>query len=169
MVQQVLARRPRTKVAVSCTTRPARPMEREGVSYHFISEAEFNRRRERGDFIEWAEVHGNLYGTLREEVESLLQAGNDVILEIDVQGAAQVKSRIGDVVLIFLEPPSFTVLEDRLRKRRTDDEGEILRRRAAAYDELRRKDAFDAVIVNDEIEATVQQVLQKMDEMKESK
>lgn len=141
-------------------------MEREGVHYHFISVREFVARRERGEFLEWAEVHGNLYGTPRQKAEEELARGSDMVLEIDVQGAAQVKARVPDAVLIFIEPPSMTMLEDRLRSRRSEADEEVGRRIAAAYDELRRKHAFDGVIVNHEVDQAVEEVLQLMDRIK---
>lgn len=118
---------------------------------------------DRGDFLEWAEVHGNLYGTPRTDVEERLQRGQDVILEIDVQGAGQVERRMPSSVLIFLEPPSLRVLEERLRRRRTEKDEAVARRMSAVYDELRRKQAFDAVIVNDDLDATVEEALRVME------
>lgn len=137
------------------------------MHYRFISEREFRARAERGEFLEWAEVHGNLYGTLRGDVDAALERGYDVILEIDVQGAAEVKGRRPESVLIFIEPPSMTILEERLRHRRSEQEEEVQRRMANAYDELRRKDAFDGVVINDVIDRAVEEVLQLMDRVKE--
>ena len=155
------------RVCVSATTRPARPTEKHGVHYHFISEREFHSKASSGGFLEWAEVHGNLYGTPRDGVEELLDRGHDVILEIDVQGAAQVKQRMPDSRLIFIEPPSMAVLDGRLRSRRTEQEDEQDRRRAAAHEEIRRGNGFDAVIVNDQLDRCVQEVLDMMDKSKE--
>lgn len=162
----ILARRPDTKISVSATTRPARPMEKEGIHYYFVSKRDFHLMRERGEFLEWADVHGNLYGTLRSKVEEELDQGKDLILEIDVQGAAQVKARMPEAVLIFIEAPSMAVLEERLRRRQTEAEEEVQRRIADAYDELRKKNAFDGVFVNVDVDQCVQEVLKLMDQKK---
>lgn len=166
MVQGILSRRTDLKLSVSCTTRPARPMEKEGAHYYFVSEREFHLMRERGEFLEWAEVHGNFYGTPRSKVEDQLESGRDLILEIDVQGAAQVKARLPEAILIFIEPPSMAVLEERLRRRQTEAEEEVQRRVADAYDELRKKHAFDGVFVNVDVGQCVQEVLQLIDKKK---
>lgn len=144
-------------------------MEKEGVHYHFIGEREFLARRDRGEFLEWAEVHGNLYGTMRSSVEHMLASGVDVILEIDVQGAGQVKTNQPDAALIFIEAPSMQVLEQRLRNRKTEAPQDQTRRIAAAYDELRKKQMFDGVVINEEIEQAVQEVLTLMDQLKEDR
>jgi guanylate kinase len=142
-------------------------MEKEGLHYYFISEREFAERRDRGEFLEWASVHGNLYGTPRRPVENHLAAGSDVILEIDVQGAAEVKAAMPDASLIFIEPPSMQILEQRLRKRSTEAEDAQVRRLSDAYDELRKKESFDGVVVNFEVEQAVKEVLALMDKAKE--
>lgn len=162
-MQRLLEERPNTKLSVSCTTRPARPMEKEGVHYFFVSEREFIERRDRGEFLEWAQVHGNMYGTPKKVVDNLLAEGADVILEIDVQGAAEVKSVMPEARLIFIEPPSMQVLEQRLRKRSTEREDAQVRRLSDAYDELRKKESFDGVVVNMEVEQAVKEVLALMD------
>jgi len=162
-VQRLLEERPDTRLSVSCTTRPARPMEKEGVHYFFISEREFAERRDRGEFLEWAEVHGNMYGTPRKVVDGLLSEGYDVILEIDVQGAAEVKSAMPGARLIFIEAPSMQILEQRLRRRSTELEDAQVRRLSDAYDELRKKESFDGVVVNVEVEQAVKEVLALMD------
>ncbi|MCA1841118.1 MAG: guanylate kinase [Actinomycetota bacterium] len=167
IVQGILQRRPDMRLSVSCTTRPARPMEKEGVHYFFIPQRDFIAMRDRGEFLEWAEVHGNLYGTPRAHVEQQLAQGKDVILEIDVQGAAQVKGQMNDAALIFIEPPSMEILEQRLRKRHTEDEEAMQRRMFDAYDELRKKHSFDGVIVNVDIDEAVQEVLLLINQLKE--
>jgi guanylate kinase len=151
---------------VSVTTRPARPQEKAGVHYWFISERQFIARRDRGEFLEWAEVHGNLYATPRRSVEEELKKGNDVLLEIDVQGAAQVKRAMHEASLIFIEAPSMAVLEQRLRNRSTEQEDQLARRLAGAYDELRTKQWFDGVVVNTEVDQAVDEVLQLMEKLK---
>lgn len=155
------------RLSVSYTTRPARPMEKEGVHYSFISMSDFLGRRDRGELLEWAEVHGNLYGTPRRPIEDLVASGYDVILEIDVQGASQVKAHMPHAALIFIEAPSIQILEERLRRRRTEDDEVVERRIAAAYDELRKKQLFDGVIVNVDVDAAVEEVLLLMNRLKE--
>ena len=142
-------------------------MEKEGVHYHFISMADFMTRKDRGEFIEWASVHGNLYGTPRDKVEAALAGESDVILEIDVQGAAQVKSKWKDACLIFIEAPSMQELEQRLRRRKTEEDDDLSRRMSDAYDELRKKNLFDGVIVNVDADQAVEEVLSLMDRLKE--
>lgn len=122
--------------------------------------------RDRGEFLEWAEVHGHFYGTRRREVKEALSRGRDALLEIDVQGAAQVKRHMQEAALIFIEPPSMTVLEQRLRKRSTEREDALARRLAAAYDELRARNSFDGVVVNTEVDLAVAEVLQLMEKLK---
>lgn len=141
-------------------------MEKEGVHYYFVSEREFVDMRDRGELLEWAEVHGNLYGTSRKAVETELAAGNDVLLEIDVQGAAQVKAALPAAKLIFIEPPSMQVLEQRLRHRSTEREEALTRRLADAYDELRKKQQFDGVIVNLDADQAVEEVVTLMERLK---
>jgi guanylate kinase len=141
-------------------------MEKDGQHYRFIIEREFIAMRERGEFLEWAEVHGNFYGTPRAFVEENLARGRDVLLEIDVQGARSVKRAVPDAALIFIEAPSMGILEQRLRRRRTEREDELSRRIAAAYDELRSKQWFAKVVVNTEIDQAVEEVLHVIDTLK---
>ncbi len=142
-------------------------MERSGVDYHFISEREFKSMRDRGEFLEWAEVHGNLYGTPKQQIDEHLAEGKDVILEIDVQGAAQVKGRMPEAGLIFIEAPSIEILHRRLSERGTEPSDEVSRRIADAYDEIRQKHQFDGVVVNVDLPVAVQEVLLLMDKIKE--
>jgi guanylate kinase len=141
-------------------------MEREGVHYRFISEHDFTAMREKGEFLEWAKVHGNHYATPRKPVEEALATGRDAILEIDVQGATQVKRQMPDACLIFIESPTVADLQERLYRRRTEPDVEIERRMADAYEELRAKNAFDGVIVNAVVGDAVEEVLQLMDTIK---
>jgi guanylate kinase len=165
VVQGLLSRRTDLLLSVSATTRPPRPTEKHGVHYLFVSENEFLRMRDRGDFLEWANVHGNMYGTPRRVVDDNLTRGRHVLLEIDVQGAREVKRKVQEARLIFIEPPSFGVLEQRLRKRSTEREDEVARRMAAAYDEMRSKRWFDGVFVNEVVDRTVGEVLQLIDKL----
>jgi len=152
---------------VSYTTRPPRPTERDGEHYYFVSPTTFSLMRQRGDFVECADVHGNLYGTSRRTIEEALASGRDVLLEIDVQGAAQVKRQMPHAVLIFIEPPSLAILEQRLRNRRTEQAEALSRRLADDYDELRQKRSFDGVVVNTEVDQAVEEVLQIMEKAKQ--
>ena len=128
IARELLRRRPDLGYSVSCTTRAQRPGEEDGRDYYFLSAAEFADRRARGDFAESAEVHGRLYGTLREEVSRVLSAGRHVIMDIDVQGAAQFVAAFPDSVLVFLFPPSAEVLRGRLSGRMTVEGAALLRR-----------------------------------------
>jgi guanylate kinase len=142
----------------SYTSRKARAGERDRVDYNFIERLEFEDRIQAGGFLEWADVFGNLYGTGREDTEALLAAGNDVVLVIDVQGAAQVRARVPEAVGIFLLPPSFAILEMRLRGRCQDDESAIRRRLATARAEVTAVDRYDYVVINDELDRCVREL-----------
>jgi guanylate kinase len=142
-------REPDFHYVVTCTTRHPRPGEIEGTSYHFLTTEEFAELRDAGELLEYAEVHGNWYGTPRHEVADALAEGHDVILKIDVQGASAVKQRAPDALLVFLVPPSMEELFQRLRSRATEtaDELEIRQRNAAI--ELARAGDYDQVVVNE--------------------
>ena len=134
--------------SVSATTRSPRPGEVNGVNYHFISREEFLRRLESGDMLEYTEYCGNFYGTPRKEAEAVLDGGKNLILEIEVDGAKQVKSKYPDAVLIMLLPPSFKTQEQRLRSRGTETEEKILERLARTREELRDIASYDYVVYN---------------------
>jgi guanylate kinase len=148
---------------VSCTTRPPRPGEEDGVHYRFVSEAEFDRMAVGGRFLEWAEVFGNRYGTPLVGVETARDTGADVLLEVDVQGARSVRERVPDAVLVFLRPPSEEELARRLRARGTEEGPDLDRRLAEARRELAEVSWFDHVVVNDRIEDATQEVLAIID------
>lgn len=152
VIREVRKRRPDLTLSISATTRPLRPGERNGVDYLFVSVPEFLGMRDRGEFLESAEVYGNYYGTPRAPVESALQAGRDVLLELDIQGAASVKRAKPDAVLVFIEPPSFDDLKERIRGRGTEDPETLFRRLEAAYEEIRSKGTYDHIIINDEVD-----------------
>jgi guanylate kinase len=154
----LLERRSDVGYSVSCTTRAPRPGEVNGKDYFFLSKEEFEQRRGAQEFAEWAAVHGNLYGTLRREVESVLASGKHVIMDIDVQGARQFASAFPESVLVFLLPPSTDVLIDRLRARQTEDDGKVLTRLRSAREELREVSRYQYVIVNDDLEHAYTQV-----------
>ncbi|OFK24633.1 MULTISPECIES: guanylate kinase [Olsenella] len=144
---------PSLGLTVSATTRPPRPGEVDGVSYHFMDEGEFARRVAAGEFLEWADVHGHRYGTLKADVEAILGQGRSVILEIDVVGALNVRRLMPQAVLIFVEPPSMAELERRLRARHTEDEAEVELRLRNARRELEHAASYDVRIVNDDCAA----------------
>ena len=154
----LLERRADVGYSVSCTTRAPRPGEVNGKDYFFLSKAEFEQQRDRHEFAEWAVVHGNLYGTLRREVEHVLASGKHVIMDIDVQGARQFVAAFPESVLVFLLPPSTDVLIDRLRARQTEDDGKVLTRLRSAREELREVSGYQYVIVNDNLEHAYAQV-----------
>lgn len=155
IVNACLARFPEIALSISFTSRGMRPGERHAQHYHFVSEAEFRRMIEAGDFFEWANVHGDLKGTARQSVEPQLASGRDVLLEIDWQGAQQVRRHVPDAVGIFILPPSRQALEDRMRKRGQDSEETIARRLANAREEMSHFREFDYVIVNEVFERAV--------------
>jgi guanylate kinase len=140
------------KLSLSTTTRAPRPGEVDGQNYRFISKEEFIRERDQGHFLEWAEVHGNYYGTSKPWIESQMEVGNDVMLEIDWQGAQQIRKLVPSAQWIFIFPPSFEALEQRLRNRGQDDEVTIQKRLAAAHIELAHAPEADYIVVNDSFE-----------------
>ena len=142
-------------LSVSFTTRAPRPGEVNGREYNFLSEAEFLARKEAGDFLEWAKVHGNYYGTSKSWIESQMKNGRDVILEIDWQGARQVQAIIPEAIWIFILPPSIQALEDRLKHRAQDDEATIQKRVAAAKEELTHVAEANYLVINDDFETAL--------------
>ncbi len=158
LLKRLTAEFPRFAYSVSCTTRAPRTGEVDGGDYHFISPEEFIRRREAGFFAEWAEVHGNLYGTPLDAVRSLLAEGRDVLFDIDVQGAAQLRETLPEAVTVFILPPSRKELERRLRGRGTESEDCIRRRLAAAAQEVAQAHLFDHCIVNADLEHARQEL-----------
>ena len=142
-------------VSVSHTTRPKRPGEVDGINYHFVSVAEFNDLKEQGGFFEWAQVFDNFYGTSKQGVIKQLNQGLDVILEIDWQGAAQVKLHMPDAVTIFILPPSTAALRERLTGRGQDDSSVIERRMQSARDEISHYGEADYVVLNDRFETAL--------------
>jgi guanylate kinase len=158
VVRRLLERRPELHPSVSVTTRPPRPGEQEGIDYRFVSDEEFDRLAAGGELLEWAHVVGHRSGTPARPVEEALAAGRDVVLEIDVQGARQVRQRVPEAVLIFLAPPSLEELERRLRSRGTEDEARLALRLATATAEMAQQPEFDHVVVNDRLDQATAQV-----------
>ena len=155
LVERLVQVLPNLRMSRSYTSRPARDGERDGVDYNFISRNDFERRIERCEFLEWADVFGNYYGTGAADVERALADGQDVALVIDVQGARQVKAGAVDRTSIFVLPPSFQVLEQRLRGRSKDTEDQMQRRLTTARAEASSYTDYDYVVINDELEPTV--------------
>ena len=139
--------------SISCTTRQPREGETDGVQYRFITHEDFNNRIARDEFLEYAHVHDDMYGTLKADVMNVLNAGKNVLLEIDVQGALQVKAKFPEAVLVFVDVPSIQELERRLRDRHTETESALQTRLANAVKERALKDKYDYIIVNDTLEA----------------
>lgn len=158
IARMLLAKRQDVGYSVSCTTRPPRPGEVEGRDYFFISADEFRERRARGEFAESAEVHGNLYGTLKREVERVLGSGRHVVMDIDVQGARQFVAVYEESVLVFLLPPSADALVARLTSRNTDRPDDVRRRLKEASAELEAVGDYHYVVVNDALESAYDQV-----------
>src|SRR4051794_28824713 len=155
LIRLLRERLPELALSVSATTRQPRPGETQGADYHFLSDEEFARRVADGDFVEWAEYSGRRYGTLREELDRHTSGGRPVVLEIEVQGARQVRGTLPDAVQIFIRPPSEEALRDRLIGRGTDDPEQIDRRLRVAQAELDAADEFQHVVVNDRLDAAV--------------
>ncbi|MHB8816204.1 MAG: guanylate kinase [Steroidobacteraceae bacterium] len=155
LVKALLQRMPGLKMSVSNTTRPRRPTEEDGREYYFVGVPEFERMVAQGRFLEHARVFDNLYGTAREPVETRLARGGDIVLEIDWQGARQVRSAMPDCVTIFILPPSREALEKRLRSRATDSQEVIARRLRDAVSDMSHWREFDYVVVNDDFEKAV--------------
>jgi guanylate kinase len=163
VVRLLLRSRPGLVFSVSATTRRPRPGEADGIHYRFVSEAEFDRMVEAGEFLEWAEIFGHRSGTPAAAVVEARAAGNDVLLEVDVQGARSVRERVSDAVLIYLQPPSEAELARRLRARGTEEGPALDRRLAEARRELAESSRFDHVVVNDRVEDAVGEVLAIID------
>lgn len=159
LVKRVLQRVPDVWVSVSATTRQPRPGEVDGRDYFFLDQPRFDELVSQGGFLEWAHVHGNSYGTLRSRVQDRIDHGSQVILEIDVQGAFQVKKAMPEAHLIFIEPPSLEELERRLRGRGTETEEVICNRMKTAEVELARKMEYDVQVVNDELERATEELV----------
>lgn len=158
LVHALLERRPGLALSISATTRPPRPGEVPDVDYRFVSRDSFERMRRAGQFLETADVHGELYGTPRGPVEEALAARRDVVLQIDVQGARAVKELVPGAVTIFVEPPSWEALEARLRSRRTEDEARVRVRLDTARRELAEAGLYEHRVVNDDLDRAVDEV-----------
>jgi len=158
LCREVRLRVPDLAYSVSYTTRPARPGEIEGIDFRFVTEATFGELCERGEFAEWASVHGNRYGTRASVLEEALAAGRDVLLDIDTQGASQLRRRYPEAVLVFIVAPSMAELEQRLRERRSDAETEIARRLRRAREEIALWRQYNYLVVNRDVKEAAEQL-----------
>lgn len=163
LVAELRQRVPSLGLTVSATTRSPREGEIDGVHYHFLSDEEFRSRVEAGDFLEWALVHGHCYGTLKSEVDRLFAEGRSVVLEIDVQGGLNVRKVWPGAVLVFIEPPSASELERRLRGRGTEDEASIELRLKNSAAEMAAAASYDERIVNDDLDRAVDELADLID------
>ena len=159
LLTEVCKTLPQIKVAVSHTTRAMRPSEVNGVHYHFVDQDKFNTMIEQGEFIEYAGVFGNFYGTSKQSVDKLLEEGDSVVLEIDWQGARQVRQIYPQAISIFILPPSVSILEDRLRSRGQDSEEVIARRMSEAKSEMSHYPEYGYLVINDEMAAATHQLI----------
>ncbi len=155
VIERFLINNPTIKLSISNTTRSPRGEEVDGVNYFFIEKETFLKAVENNEFLEWAEFSGNYYGTKQAYVEKTLAKGNNLILEIDVKGALQIKKKIPEAILIFIAPPSIKALEERLRGRKTETEDAIQKRLAVASYEMEISKNFDYTVVNDNIDAAL--------------
>jgi guanylate kinase len=159
LIRALFDRIPALELSVSATTRPPRPGEQNGVAYHFLSREQFEQRVQEGDFVEHAEYSGNHYGTLRSELESRVSEGVPVVLEIEVQGARQVREKMPEAVQLFIAPPSRETLRTRLVGRGTDTPEQVLRRLETADAELEAQPEFPHVVVNDRLEDAIEELV----------
>jgi guanylate kinase len=158
LIRGLMERHPQLELSVSATTRGPRPGEQDGVDYHFLTRDEFDRRVAEGQFVEHADYAGRSYGTLRSELERRVDAGTPVVLEIEVQGARQVRAAMPEAVQVFIAPPSLDALRTRLIGRGTDDAEEVERRLQVAEEELAAQPEFGHVVVNDRLEDALDQL-----------
>ncbi len=156
--KKLVERHPDFKISVSATTRPPRPREQDGVDYYFLSEEEFRNHIKNNNFLEYENVHGHWYGTLRSKVQELLDQGYTVLFDIDVNGALNIKKQFPEAVLIFIKPPSLEELRRRLLKRHTDDEKEIEKRLQRLQFEYEKARFFDYIVVNDDLDETIRRI-----------
>jgi guanylate kinase len=158
LIRGLMERVPTLELSVSATTRAPRPGERDGVDYHFLTREEFNGRVKRGQFVEHADYAGRSYGTLRSELEDRVRAGVPVVLEIEVQGARQVRAAMPEALQVFIAPPSLPALRTRLVGRGTDDQAEVERRLRVAEEELTAQPEFAHVVVNDRLDDALERL-----------
>jgi guanylate kinase len=158
IARAILEAHPTLAFSVSATTRPVRDGEQEGRDYFFLAKAEFRRRIEAGDFVEWEEIYGNYYGTLRQEVDRALEGGRHILFDIDVKGGLSIRKRYPESLLIFIRPPSIQVLHERLCNRKTESDAAVSQRMERVPLELKLGVAFDYQVVNDDLPRAIAEV-----------
>jgi guanylate kinase len=166
IVARLLAALPDLELSISATTRQPRPQEDEGRHYHFMDRERFDKTIEAGGFLEWADIFGERYGTPKEPVTRALAEGRDVLVEIDVQGARQIKAADPQAFMVFITPPSLRELERRLRTRGSETDQQVRRRLAKASDELAAEPEFDVTVVNDDLETAAREVVEIVDRLR---
>lgn len=163
----VLERFPDMVYSISATTRLPRPGEKDGVDYYFLSMDDFKKKIDHDAWAEWAEVHGNFYGTLRDNIEKNILQGRDVLLDVDVKGASQIQTRYDDCILIFIMPPSVEILRQRLSGRAADSRNDIEKRMRNAESEMAMRDIYHHVIVNDQLDRAINELTDLIDACRE--
>jgi guanylate kinase len=158
IARAMLAAHPTLEFSISATTRPIRQHELHGRDYFFLTDEEFQRRVRAGDFVEWEEIYGNYYGTLREEVDRALRGGRHIVFDIDVKGGLSIKRQYPEALLIFIRPPSAGILLERLRRRNTEDETTMTQRMSRVPMEMETGKEFDHQVVNDELPRAIEEV-----------
>jgi len=158
IARAILEVHPTLRFSVSATTRPVREGEREGRDYFFLTKEEFRRRIDAGDFVEWEEIYGNYYGTLRQEVDRALEGGLHILFDIDVKGGLSIRRRYPESLLIFIRPPSLQILRKRLRNRKTESNGAVSERMKRVPLEMQLGAAFDHQVVNDDLPRAIAEV-----------
>jgi len=158
IIHELRTRNPSLSYSISATTRPPRKNEKDGVDYHFIDKKVFDTKKNHGEFIEWAVVHGFYYGTYKKDIDNLLERGENILLDIDVQGGLELKNHHSKPVLIFLKPPSWEILTRRLEKRGTEDIGTLNKRLEAARSELEMSNQYDFIVINDILNETIKEI-----------
>lgn len=158
LINRLMSSDPRFEFSVSTTTRDKRSGEKAGKHYHYVEPDEFKKLVEQDEFLEWAVVHGNYYGTLKKEIDRISGTGNIPIFDVDVQGGRSLKEKLDDAVFIFIMPPSETALEERLKKRKTDNKDVIRLRLDNAVKELESIDIYDYIVVNDDLDKALERL-----------
>lgn len=169
LISRVLKRLDDVVISISATTRKERAGEKPRLDYYFLSEEEFNEKIRKNEFLEWANVHSNRYGTIRDVVRDHLRSGNDVILELDVQGALSVRKKVPNSILVFIKPPSSAELKKRLMKRKTETEEDIELRLKIAKDEIEFANKYDYIIINDDLNRATEELLKIIKQEKREK
>jgi guanylate kinase len=158
IIRELLKQDPQLSHSISATTRTPRKNEKEGIDYYFLDNQSFLQKKKKGEFIEWAMVHGQYYGTLKSVIDDLLTKGKDVLLDIDVQGSIQLKNSSYKPVMIFVKPPSLSILKNRLENRGTENKSALQKRLQTAKKEIEKIDEYDFIVINNILKDTVEQI-----------